>query len=125
MPISKQVDDSKQLTTFFVEGEVTFEEVAAQVKKLYEEEKPTKYVLWDAANGSVANLTTEQIENLASFSPRYSDKRKGGKTALYSPGDLAFGLSRAFEIIGNLRNVPIQIKVFRDRDEAIRWLGVE
>ena len=103
MPVSKQVDNTKQLTTFLVEGEVSFDEIAVQIKELYEEDAPTRNVLWDASNGSVANLTTEQIENLASFSPRFSKKREGGKTALYSPGDLAFGLSRMFEIVGNLR----------------------
>ena len=122
MPITIQTDQSKQLTIHTLDaGETTFEEVAAAVKTLYEE-APTKNVLWDASNGSVANLTKEHIEKLASFSPRFGNLRKGGKTALYSPGDEAFGLSRMFEIIGNLRDVPIQIKVFRDRSEAIKWL---
>jgi len=122
MPISKQIDESKQLTTFTLgEGKTTFEEIAAEVKAQYEE-TPTRNVLWDASNGSVANLTKEHIEKLASFSGRFGNVRKGGKTALYSPGDAAFGLSRMFEIIGDLKNVPIQVKVFRDKDEAMNWL---
>ena len=122
MPIITKTDESKQLTILTLDsGETTFEEIAAAVKNLYEK-APTKNVLWDASKGSVANLTKEHIENLASFSPRFGSLRKGGKTALYSPGDTAFGLSRMFEIIGNIRDVPIQIKVFRDKGEAIKWL---
>jgi hypothetical protein len=123
MPISIQIDESKQLTIYTLESGVTsFEEIATTVKDLYEK-NPTKNVLWDASEGSVAELTKDHIEKLASFSPRFSDLRKGGKTALYSPGDVAFGLSRMFEIIGNLRKVPIEIKVFRDRDQALQWLA--
>jgi hypothetical protein len=119
--ISKQIDEAKQLTTFTIDGEATFEEIAAAVRSLYEE-APTRDVFWDCSNGSVANLTTEHVEKLASLSPRFGSARNGGKTALYSPGDMAFGLSRMFEIIGNLRKVPIQLKVFRDKDEAKLWL---
>ena len=121
MPISKQIDESKQLTTFSMDDDATFENILAALKGLYEG-TPTRNVLWDCTNGSVANLTSEQIEKLASFSPRFGKTRKGGKTAIYSPGDMAFGLARMFEIIGRLRNVPIQTKVFRDKDEAKRWL---
>ena len=67
-------------------------------------------------------LSLFTIAYYLSFSPRYSDIRKGGKTALYSPGDTAFGLSRMFEIIGELRDVPIDLKVFRDKDQALQWL---
>ncbi len=121
MPISKQIDQSKQLTTFTINGEATFEEVGAAIKGLYAE-APTRNVFWDCSNGSVANLTTEHVEKLASLSPRFGKAREGGKTALYSPGDMAFGLSRMFEIIGKLRKVPIQLKVFRDKDKAKQWL---
>jgi hypothetical protein len=119
--ISKKIDLSKQLTSFSIHGEATFEEVGAAIKGLYEE-APTRNVFWDCSNGSVAKLTTEHVEKLASLSPRFGNARKGGKTALYSPGDMAFGLSRMFEIIGKLRKVPIQLKVFRDKDEAKLWL---
>ena len=123
MPINIQRDEAKQLTTLVLDdGETTFDEIAASMKSLYES-NPTRNVLWDASKGSVASLTKDQMENLASFSPRFSDLRKGGKTALYSPGDLAYGLSRMFEIIGNLKNVPILLKVFRDKEEAILWLN--
>ena len=123
MPIITQTDKAKQLTVLALDdGETTFEEIAAAVTSLYEV-TPTRNVLWDASKGSLVTLTKEHIEKLASFSPRFGNIRKGGKTALYSPGDTAFGLSRMFEIIGNLRNVPIQIKVFRDKGEAIKWLA--
>ena len=123
MPISKQIDEAKQLTTFTMAGETTFEEIAAALKGLYKE-APTRDVFWDCSNysGSGADLTTEHIEKLASLSPRFGKARKGGKTALYSPTDMAFGLSRMFEAIGKLKSVPIQTKVFRDKDEAKQWL---
>ena len=42
------------------------------------------------------------------------------KTALYSPGDLPFGLSRMYQAWAD--SSPELVRVFRDKSKAIEWL---
>jgi hypothetical protein len=46
---------------------------------------------------------------------------KGATTAIYVLDNLGYGYSKVFEDYRT--NVGLTVKVFRDRGEAIRWLG--
>lgn len=44
------------------------------------------------------------------------------KVAIIAPTDIAFGMNRMYEMLTEIDN-PMQMYVFRDRNEAITWLG--
>lgn len=44
------------------------------------------------------------------------------RTAVYAPSDLPFGVARIYAAWSELS--PEEVRVFRDRDDAIRWLSV-
>ncbi len=37
--------------------------------------------------------------------------------------DLAFGLSRMFQIFGETKDLPFPLMVFRTMEDAIEWIG--
>jgi hypothetical protein len=47
----------------------------------------------------------------------------GARTAIYAPTDLAFGLSRMYEIL--IDESPDRYRVFRDLLDARRWVGLD
>ncbi len=74
---------------------------------------------------SVADLSLVTADGLVSLANTLADLFEGDgisvyKTAVYSPNDLPFGLARLYEAY--TADSPEAVQVFRDRDEALRWL---
>ena len=120
MPISFQVEEEKDLTVFKVTGALRFDEVMAAVQSFYAD-NPTKHVLWDLLGITDIQLTSEEVEQIASYQPRYDGEREPGKTAFVAQKDLLFGLSRMFELQSEGQHAPYPVMVFRSLDEAFRW----
>ena len=121
MPITSNIDKAKDLTVFKVTGVLTFEKVLLVVKTFYGG-IPTKHVLWDMIDTTEVQVTSEEVETIAKFGPRYEGKRALGKTAIVAQKDILFGLSRMFEIHSNIKEAPYPIMVFRSMGEAHQWL---
>jgi hypothetical protein len=51
--------------------------------------------------------------------------RKGGKTAFVSPSPGAYGMGRMYELLSEIRNSPVERRVFMSKQEALEWLGLE
>jgi hypothetical protein len=73
--------------------------------------------LWDLSRSGV-ELTSAQLKEIADYSKiKFSAP---SSVAIVAPKDLAFGLSRMYEIY---REQPqIALKVFRTREDALAWL---
>lgn len=121
MPITIHTEFSTDLTTFKVKGPLLFNEVMAVVKSFYESE-PTANVLWDLVDTSAIKITSDQLQQLVDFQPRYEGKRPSGKTAFAANKDLQFGLSRVFQAHSRISEAPYPVGVFRSKQEAINWL---
>ncbi len=121
MPITSNIDKVKELTIFKVIDALCFDEVITAVKTFYIE-KPTQNVLWDLIDTTEIELTSEEVEKVASFRPRKEGKRALGKTAFVAQQTVFYGLSRMFEIQSEIHRVPHKIKVFRSMDEALQWI---
>jgi hypothetical protein len=121
MPITAHIDKAKDFTVFKVTGVLSFDEVLPVVKDFYDGD-PTKHVLWDMTDTTEVQLTSEEVETLANFSPRYEGKRASGKTAIVAQKDIIFGLSRMFEFQSSSQQAPFSIMVFRSIEEAHQWL---
>jgi SpoIIAA-like len=123
MQIKKEIDKEKQLITFTVTGELDFDELSEAYQSYYDDEKPSKNMLWDfrsAKGGSI--LSKERLEQYALFPKRYAHKRPVGKTAYVVESDLGFGLGRMIMAYAQFSDIKVEINVFRSMDEAIQWL---
>ena len=121
MPITIHTEFSADLTTFKVIGPLIFDEVMAVVKSFYKGE-PTSNVLWDLVDTSEINITSDQLQKIVDFQPRYEGTRASGRTAFAAKLDLQFGLSRVFQAQSRIKEAPYSIGVFRSTQEAIDWL---
>ncbi len=124
MPIETQSDESKKLTIFTASGELTYREVSDAIKSFYEG-TPTQNVLWDLFSGTTANITMDEVRMISLTLERFRKSRKGAKTALVSSSDLTYGQSRMLqkllEVFGDRH--PVELRVFRGREEARLWLS--
>jgi hypothetical protein len=121
MTITSYIDKAKDLTVFKVNGDLTFDKIMPIVKAFYDGD-PTMHVLWDLLDTTDIQLTSEEVETIAKFNPRFGGKRASGKTTFVAQKDILFGLSRMFEIQSDLEGAPFPIMVFRTMDEAHQWL---
>ena len=84
----------------------------------------TADILWDLTAADLSTITNDDIQEIARRAGAFSSKRKGGRSAFVCGHDLAYGLSRAFEAYTMIDELPFQVQVFRDLDDAREWLGI-
>ena len=121
MPITIQVDKSRDLTIFSVEGFLSFD-IAMPVVKAFYDDNPTRHVIWDMTDTTEIQFTSNEVQIIATFKPRIRGKRELGKTAFVAQRDILFGLSRMFEAHSSIVNSPYPVKVVRSIEEAYQWL---
>ena len=121
MPITFNIDRSKNLTTFNLSGEVTFQEFM-KILNAYGKRGATIKELYDARSIEGKRLSNDEMNMLAEYLAKYSDKRaSGSKTAIVVSESLDYGLSRMITILTE-DTTTYDIEVFRDIAEAYKWL---
>ncbi len=114
-------DSKKNLTTITVTGSPTFKEIMASLKSFYEG-TPTKNVLWNFTEAPIWEITSEEVEKLASFAPRFSESRQCAKTAIVAPDELTKALSQLFVLFGYKKESPIKVELFQTIEEGLDWI---
>ena len=114
-------DEALDLTTFVCEGTMTLEEISGRLRAFYERH-PTLNVLWDLGQADLSALRTSDVRTLALSLARQAHVRSGGRTAVVASADLAYGLSRVYQISREIEQNPVDLEVFRTVDEARNWL---
>ena len=115
-------DNERELTVFTVEGVVRADDVATAVETFYRN-SVTLNVLWDLSGADVSRIEGSDIEKIVHMSVPHGETRVGGKTAVVATEDLTFGLSRVYEMLKEIEQLPFQTSVFRSLDEANAWLS--
>jgi hypothetical protein len=115
-----RISCSKQLTIHIVQGKFHFDEAVEAVKEFYEV-KPTTDVLWDLREGTWQGLSDENIMSIVSFVAQHAHVREGGRTAMVVPANIDYGIARAFQ--SYTADLSFETGVFRNMDEAIKWLA--
>ena len=125
MPITSQIDKTKNLTIYTLTGELTVDDIRSAISSFWEAHEVTLKGLWDARSAKLTNLKSEDMERIAALIGQYShrfEERKGGKSAVVASSDLQYGLSRILETFFEIEGFPTQLRIFRIMDEAIKWL---
>ena len=121
MTLSISFDNSRDLTIFTVQGELTLREQIDALQQFYSG-TPSANVVWDFRMVTGDRISSEELREIITFIKAHENKRPTGKTALVSRTDLDFGLSRMSQAFGDAENLPWEIQGFRSITEAIKWI---
>jgi hypothetical protein len=124
MPITFEIDRSRQLAEVHVTGIVTFEDFVRHFES-YADAGPTLRELYDFRGLEDARLSSEDVRTLVQIGKSRSAERvASSKTALLAGDALEFGLYRMYELLGELEGLPWETQVFQSHDDAREWLGL-
>ena len=121
MPVSYQIDRERRIVYTKAFGVLTNSDILDFQKRLREdpEFEPDFRQFADCRAIDEMGVTREGVEEASSRSP-FSH---GSRRALVVSSDVAFGMARMLE---NLRHdAGDEIRVFREAEEARRWLGLD
>jgi hypothetical protein len=125
MPITSQVDKTKNLVIYILTGELTLDDIQSTIKSFWESHELTLNALWDARRAELTNLKSSDMESITAFIGQYThrfEERKGGKSAVVASSDLQYGLSRILGTLYEIKDFPTKLQTFRQMDEAMEWL---
>lgn len=117
--INVQIDYAKDLTILFCDGELVFNEIISQMKRLYKGNNfpTTKRVLWDIRNATISNMTVDQVYHIAS---KFNFVKDGGKIAIVASIGINYDIVKIFE--EEAVDIPRDLIVFHEMGEARSWL---
>jgi hypothetical protein len=126
MPISFKIYEDHGLFLSSWIGTISDSDLISSYKQLLEDEnfKPGLHELADARKAEMSGVTTEGFRKLSAMVESHlAGKCHSFKTAVIAPEGFTYGMSRMYEII-SYQNTET-VRVFREPDEAIKWLGIE
>lgn len=125
MPVRVEYSKDQKGVILYHEGVVTGEELFAAISQVYQDDRylNLKYWIGDRTNCTQFLPGHEWQNKIVGLNRRESARNPGLLLALVSPKDLAFGMSRMFQVLseGDL----FKTEVFRDRDSAEKWIKEE
>lgn len=120
MPIDYRIDVSKGIVFSSAEGTLTDEELFELASKLRSdpEFRPDLSQLLDATKAEKFRISSECIRKLAIQNCFGS----GSRRACVVTAPMGYGLARMYQILTS--HTPDEFSVFRDKAEALDWLGL-
>jgi hypothetical protein len=123
MSISTLIKPDTGFRTHTVTGDISLDEVRRTLEDTYAHPdfRPEAGAVWDLT-GATVDVPTEDVRHLADFVGNLVGKDPPGKVALLVSTDIEVGTARMYEsILSGQSSKPIV--VFRDIEEAKRWLS--
>jgi hypothetical protein len=122
MPIKVEYTKDGIGVVLYHEGVITGEELYESVAQVYKDNRfpNLKYWIGDRTDCTEFMPDAECSKNIAYLNKKEASRNPGMLLALVSPKDLAFGMSRMFQVFseGSL----YKTEVFRDRGSAEKWI---
>ena len=125
MTITFDIDRHRDLTVFRLEGDVSFEAFTEAIDR-YRQAGPTRLELYDCLAFTGQAFSLEQLNQLVAVTLHHGPSRpSGSRTALVVSGPLSIGVSRQYQSLANLSDLPWETGVFNTIAAARHWLGLE
>jgi len=70
-------------------------------------------------------LTGPDLRRIADFVKPRVQAREGGRTAIVAETSLEFGFGRMLSNLGEAKEIPVTVQIFRTLREAAGWLGFD
>ena len=120
MPASFVIDHVNRLVQSKAWGILEAEDLAATQRGLREDKQfdPMYRQIYDFSDVTEIRLSGEQVRLLAYASPFSPEATR----AIVVPSDVAYGMARMYALMGD--RDPDTFRIFRDAEEALKWLGV-
>ena len=120
MSFEYTIDVSRHLILSKASGTVTGEEILDHQSRLMRDPsfEPTLNQLADFTSVTRVSVTSEDVRLLAVrnfFAPQ-------SRRCLVAPTSEIFGLARMFQLFREVNGAPEQMRIFRNREEAMLWL---
>jgi len=122
LAIGISVKETSGIIVVTAEGDLTAEDVRDGLVGVWERPEFATHarVLWDLRNANAADLPSGDLRSIAAFESKERPEHPRARLAFVVQRDVEFGLAR---MVGVFSEDPhIDQSVFRDRDEAERWL---
>jgi hypothetical protein len=121
MEITRHIDTDKRIMYATVTGEITLDDVRADIERLVTQPvyPPGIPGLIDMRNAT-SQLRADEIQRLAYMVKSHGDVVGRTRRALLVSNDLLYGMYRMFAAY--VADGPTEYRVFRDEDEARRWI---
>lgn len=121
--IQRALLEEADLSTFAAVGELRLEEI---VDELLDQlaERPTRLVLWDLSSADLSRAANAAIVELAWHLKGPVIRMHGGRMAMVCPRNSEFDVARMFRDAAARLRLPLEVGVFRTREDAASWLDV-
>ena len=123
MPVTSQIDSSLGVVFSTCQGVVTQEDILAQIEMFNTDPafQPSFDHLVDMRGTTRLDVSGEGIRLVSTHSV-FNEK---SHRALVAVKDDIFGMARMYQLFREWSEKPDQVRIFRDMEEARRWLGFE
>lgn len=121
--VEKFLVSEEALTIYVARGILSRDEIKQAISDFYLQGPVTRNVLWDFSAAELSAITSEDVCLIANIPKKSAHLRTGGKTAIYAPNDLTYGLSRMYARMASFDGMPFELEVFRDQAAARSWIS--
>lgn len=83
---------------------------------------PGTSLLLDHSDLVLRFFNTDEVRSVSNIVVNNSDRIGKGKWAFVISGNFAYGMARMWQIITE-EKAPMEINIFKDREQAVRWLS--
>jgi hypothetical protein len=124
MPVEYIIDKERRLVISTAWGRVTFAEARAHQERLRDDPDfhPEFNQFLDATDVSALDITAEEAQTLGRNSPHFASV---SRRAWVSLSPFLFGMGRMIGIYREIAGGTEEFRVFDDREQALKWLGVD
>jgi hypothetical protein len=124
MPISYQIDEARGLVVTTATGALTDADILGLKARLQVDPRwsPRLRELADVRGIDRLDVTTVGVRRMASWDAAVGPAIESYRLAIVAPRDEVYGMARMYQMLTEFA-VP-NVGVFRDLEEAERWLGV-
>ena len=123
MPVTSQIDTSLGVVFSTLQGVVTQEDILAQIERFNTDPafQPSFDHLVDTRSTTRFDVSGEGIRLVATHTAFNEKSRR----AIVAVKDDIFGMARMYQLFREWSEKPDQVRIFRDMEEARRWLGFQ
>jgi hypothetical protein len=115
--IKTNIIEPGSIVEFLVEGNSNIQEILDIISNQYR--NFSTGILWNFAKGSNSSLSPDEMIRIANMVKKHAIHKR---TAYIGSVDLEYGILRMYEAYAETSAVAPEMKVFRDRNEALQWI---
>ena len=123
MSIKYRIDDDNQVVFVWMEGEISPLEVISFLTSVSSEQRDGTYDRLIMARETKCLLSGNEVASIAEFARKVNGSEALHRTAMVASSACEFGIARQYSLYRDCSFDTFNI--FRDVEEATRWLGLE